>query len=205
MVQDTKDRIEPIGYTQLVRGHTRFWRDTAPSTIDLVWTNSPQKLIHCKNLDRPVADHNLVEVVWRLKGCPKVKMESLSRKWKSLNVNEFRREIEEIKWEDIQEFDNVDIAYDFLESKLRNILDRLIPIKKTQPNKKIKAWITEKTKDTMKLRDIARRNATTTNGEQEWSDFRKLRNLTTELVRKDRKNYQKKYISEQSRRHQATL
>ena len=61
MVEDTKNKIETLGFAQYVRGPTRFWKDTTQSLLDQVWTNNSNIIIHCKNLTRPVADHNIVE------------------------------------------------------------------------------------------------------------------------------------------------
>ena len=44
MVTETRDKIEILGYVQMVDGPTRFWWDTALSLIDHLWTNCPQKL-----------------------------------------------------------------------------------------------------------------------------------------------------------------
>ena len=189
LVNGVKDKIETLGYTQMVRGPTRFWRDTIPSLIDMVWMNCPTKMIHCKNIPRPVADHNLVEVLLRLKGNPKVKMEALRRKWKKLDVDLFRNEIEEIDWEKIYSIKDADLAYNFLEENMRRALDQQIPVARIQPCGRKRNWISENTKNCMILRDAARSNANATNEANDWSEFRKWRNKVTELVRKDRKKY----------------
>ena len=42
MVADMKDRIETLGFSQMVRGPTRHWKNTTPSLLDHVWLNMPQ-------------------------------------------------------------------------------------------------------------------------------------------------------------------
>ena len=44
MVKETREKIETLGFVQLVHGPTRFWRETAPSLLDQVWSNHPNKI-----------------------------------------------------------------------------------------------------------------------------------------------------------------
>ena len=118
MVNETKDKIESAGFAQLVKGPTRFWKNTHPSLIDQVWSNSPDKIIHCKNIARPVANHNIVEMLVRMKGNPRTNMEILKRRWRYFNQEVFKNRIKDIDWKDIYQIKNADLAYNFLEEKM---------------------------------------------------------------------------------------
>ena len=83
MVETTKERVETLGFAQLVKGPTRFWRDVCPSLLDQVWSNCPERVQFCKNLSRPIADHNIIETQVNLKSCPRTNLETEKKMEKS--------------------------------------------------------------------------------------------------------------------------
>ena len=88
MIEATKDKIETLGYAQMVRNPTRFWPNTRPSLIDHVWTNKPESVISCLNISRPVTDHNVIVTLVKLKGSVKTRAEVRVRKWGKLDKDE---------------------------------------------------------------------------------------------------------------------
>ena len=189
MVTDTKDNIETLGYMQIVEGATRFWKDTSPSLIDQVWCNNVQNIVHCKNMVRAVADHNIVETVVRLKGRIEIKLESRQRKWKELDVKKFKTHLEAKNWDEIIEMKDPDLAYNAIEENLKEALEKFIPIKKVQRKKDQKSWITTETRKMMEDRDRARAKAAESNEDDDWKSYRKMRNKVVEKVRKDKKEH----------------
>ena len=189
MVEDVKNRVETMGFTQQVKGPTRFWVNTVPSLLDQVWTNNPVKIIFCKNHSRPVADHNMVETSVRLKGNIRNNQESRKRKWKTLDLEQFKEKIRQIEWEKILEIEDPNIANNFFEENMRKVLDELIPVNKIQPTKKKSNWVSRETKELIEKRNNARNTATQTNTEEDWTLYRKTRNKVTEKLRKDKSDY----------------
>ena len=94
-------------------------------------------------------------------------MESLKRKWKDLNVRQYQMKVQNVDWNEIYSYRDVNLAYNFLESNLRNILDQMIPIKESSTKWKTKNWITESTINRMKERDELRAIANTTDSEDD--------------------------------------
>ena len=130
-----------------------------------------------------------------LKTCPKIKSESLKRNWKNLDIEEFKLKVANINWDSIYNISDVNLAYYFLESNLRQILDELIPILKVQPSGRKKRWISTQTQEEIKLRDGLRAEAVRTDSTEDWDKFRKCRNRVTDLVKKDKKVYMDKLYS----------
>ena len=191
MVEEVKNKIETKGFAQLVTGYTRFWQDVKPSLIDHSWTNNPGMVIHCKNSSRPVADHNLVETLVRLKGCPKTNLEIKKRNTKNLDIKKLQEKIKNYNWEEIYKETDVNLAYNFLEEKLREALDETAPIIKIQPGGNRKCWVTDKTKEHIESRNELKNIAVTSNKSEDWNHFRKERNKVTEMIRKDKKKHLK--------------
>ena len=65
------------------------------------------------------------------------------------------------------------------------------PMKTIQPRTNYKNWLKTETKQRMSDRDRAREQARETDTEQNWSDYRKIRNECTMKQRQDKKDYMK--------------
>ena len=63
MVDLTKEHIETEGFSQLITGITRVWRDQTDSTLDHIWVNCPQRVVNHSNLKRGSSDHNVITVI----------------------------------------------------------------------------------------------------------------------------------------------
>ena len=62
MVELVQQKIETIGFTQLVTEHTRSWRDQTDSLLDHIWVNCPSKVVNVVNKINGASDHILVEI-----------------------------------------------------------------------------------------------------------------------------------------------
>ena len=67
MVELVKEKVETMGFYQLIEGHTRCWNQQPDSLIDQCWSNVPEKLVYHKNEVRAYSDHNLIIVSFRTK------------------------------------------------------------------------------------------------------------------------------------------
>ena len=85
----------------------------------------------------------------------------------------------------------MDLASDFLESNIRNILDELCPRKVKQYNSKTKPWLSDNTKLMMQQRDKLRENARQTGDPTIWNDYKTARNKVCTALDKDRKSHMK--------------
>ena len=194
MVTQVKDRIETINFSQIIDSITRTWRHQNDSILDHIWVNDPSKVIKCWNKSDGFSDHNQIGVLYRFKGKGDKQSDYLKRDRKHWDLNEYKRRIEDINWDELYRTQNVDIANSIFEESISTILDEMIPIKKMQVRNNTASWLDDQTKIKMKNRDNARQLARDTDDDRDWEQFRKLRNECTEMVRKDRKNFRtKKY------------
>ena len=61
MIDQVKNRIETLGFSQLVEGNTHFWINTS-SLIDHCWTDCPNRILKIKNENRASSDHNAIQI-----------------------------------------------------------------------------------------------------------------------------------------------
>ena len=83
----------------------------------------------------------------------------------------------------------MDLANDFLESKIVGILDKMCPYKTVQYRNDCKNWLTDDTKMKMITRDITRERARQSGDQEQWSRYKVLRNEVNRAVNSDRKRH----------------
>ena len=187
MVDNTKQEIVTEGFVQLIQEKTRSWRGQQDSCIDHIWTNAPNLAISVSNEERCPSDHHVISVTIRLKGQEGNSQEYFSRRRSLFNLNRFRDNLKTSQWAEYYSITNPDRANNWLEERIRNLLQEESPVRVVQPSNKIKSWITGDTMETFKKRDLARQTAKNCDLDTDWTQYRKLRNLATQNMRKDKK------------------
>ena len=107
----------------------------------------------------------------------------------------YRNLLQNEDWAGIYDIEDVDIANDFLESRVVKILDTLCPLKTIQFRKECKNWLTEETKNMIHERDNIRELARTTGDQANWDRYKTLRNSVNNKVKKDRNLHYKNLYS----------
>ena len=79
---------------------------------------------------------------------------------------------------------------DIFTKKLTDILDKMAPVKKFQMKTNYATWVTDATKDRMKTRNLAQQTASVTGLDEDWDQYRKLRNEVTGLLRQNKFDWQ---------------
>ena len=194
MTEMLKTEITTRNFTQVIQGPTRFWSGARPSQIDQCWSNNSRKISNVKNLTRGTADHNVVAITYRVKGNLSNHLETIGRDRTKFSTSEFKRLMALQNWTEIFNAQNVDVAVCILEEKLRAVMDKLAPMKKFQSRRKQNYWISNDTKTLMTARDNMRDSAVQSGSHDEWSEYRRLRNLCNKCVKKDRGQNLKKHF-----------
>ena len=189
MVSDTKNSLEAGGFFQLISDITQSWPGQLDSLIDHFWTNDPNKILKVSNTVKAAGDHNVVSASIRIKGSDTRRLNTRKRSYKNFDPNQYRQKLQLINWDEIYDITDVDVANDFLETNIVNILDELCPMKTIQYQNECKTWLTSETKEKMTDRDKMRELARLTNDPVSWSNYRSLRNEVQRQVNRDRKKY----------------
>ena len=109
--------------------------------IDHYWTNDPQKIISVSNVVRAVGDHNVISARIRMKGSDIRRLDTRKRSYKNFDPIIYRQKLEAENWPEIYDINDVDLANDFLETKIVNILDNMCPYKTIQHRTDCKTWL----------------------------------------------------------------
>ena len=101
----------------------------------------------------------MVEIIIRIKGINKSPKEVIKRQRKDFNLELFKEKANIIDWTKLLETEDVNVSYDMFENLIRNILDKLAPMKKVKIKSNHKSWLTPATRDLITLRDKKREEA----------------------------------------------
>ena len=204
MVDETKNVIETSGFLQLVTNFTRSWRNQADSCLDQVWTNCPDRTVKVLNIARGASDHNVVGIHVAAQDIKTGGTNMVKRLWKQFDSAECIRRFRCIDWREVMNETNVNIAASKLEDTICTIMDELAPMKTVQSRTNFNNWLSEDTKNEMKLRDTARKIAKETNLDTDWDNFKKRRNNCTDRQRKDKNVYLREIYSKMETEHDSS-
>ena len=186
--------IYPHGVQQCVQGVTHSWPGRTDSCLDHIYTNRPQKLGQAQVQANGASDHRLIFVNKHAKNIRENIRYVKKRSYKNFKEQDFREAVNNIKWYDVYACQDVDLAVDLFTSKLTEILDKMAPVKKFQVRTKYAAWVSDNTKEKIKQRDAAQQTAATTQKEEDWAKYRRLRNDLTCVKKKEKLVWQQNHL-----------
>ena len=189
MVEETKQELETLGFSQQVRGPTRFWPNHTSSLLDQTWTNQPGRLHTVENLPWAASDHNIVRTVVRTKNPPLLQHPTKKRSMKNFNPVHYKQQLANIDWTQLYSIQDVNLANHHFQEKVLQVLDSMAPLKCIQNRRNYRSWVKDATKSLMEARNLARHTASLTKTNQDWNIYKELRNLCSRQVKSDKKEH----------------
>ena len=95
---------------------------------------------------------------------------------------------------DVYSANDVNVAVELLTTKLNAALDRHAPVRTIQVRSQYAPWLSYHTKLVMRQRDLAQHAATISQKNDQWREYKNLRNTATSCMRKDRASWEKNQI-----------
>ena len=195
MVTRTKDEIETRGFTQIIRGHTRTWRQQRDSLLDHCWVAKPDRVISWENTPRGRSDHNYISVTLRTKDKVINCQEVTKRLWKSFVPEQFRDRIGTLDWSDFYTCDNIDLLNSMFVEKVGGVLEEMAPMKSFQTRKSYSNWMDPDILQKMSDRDTLRDTARESNLDADWRAYKNARNRCTKMLREKRSSFSKTLLT----------
>ena len=177
-------------FYQLVCGITRSQYNSVSNTtevscIDHIYTNAKFRCSEPSVISFGDSDHDLLKYV-RFSKLPPVPTRVIcKRSYKKFDKSAFLHDVSLIDWSDVFSCSDVDKATVLFTQKFRYVLNIHAPWVRIQQRKSFTPWLTETTKNMIKLRDYWKKTAkylslhsSTTNDEQAfaWEQFKRFRN-----------------------------
>ena len=176
--------------SQLVNFDTRITQTTS-TCIDLILSSNPKRHIRTEPFKINLSDHYMVFTVIDTKFKQKMLNHKYAtfRAYKNFNENAFINEVQ-------NSFDNVDfsnddvyVAWDKWKSKFLNLCDKHAPLRKMRVRKKHLPWVDREVLEKIYERDFTHKKAVSNKNEEDWSQYKKIRNEVTNLIKLKKKEY----------------
>ena len=196
------DRIISHGFVQLITGPTRVQRGQTPSGLDHYYTNRPQRVNNIHAFYQGSSDHKLIFAVRHSEVKFSKARITMKRSYKNFNPDLFLEEVRRISWWEVYSCEDVENATELFTNKLNNILNRMAPVKKIQVRSKYAPWMSKETKIKIRTRDCAQQRALESGRQEDWREYRSVRNSVNSILRREKINWQRSKIekfSEDSR------
>ena len=183
-------RIFPHGVSQLVKVATRVWPGLADSGLDHIYSNRPEK---CSDITAELtgrSDHKLLKFTRFTKSLNRKVKYVRKRSFKNFDPKQFIEAVRNISWFDIYMCQDPSTATELLTKKLTDLLDSMAPIRTIQVRSKYAAWLSEQTKALLKQRDSAQVVAASSGSQDDWRNYKNLRNSATARMRREKKAWE---------------
>ena len=171
---------------QIINSPTRVTPRTS-STIDVIITNRPEKITNSGVIPISLSDHYMVYCTLGSKhnacneNCHRF---NISRNIGKVDVDDYVHDVDQISWEEVETFENVESAYNYFENRLLKVIEKHAPLRKKRIRKLESPWMTEEIIVLIRSRNCQKARAIVSKNEDDWNVFRRLRNQITMKIRK---------------------
>ena len=164
---------------------------TSKSLIDLVITSQPAKVKNSGAIDLGISDHNLVFAVFmttRVNPKPKY---ITNKAYKSLNIKQFRNDMEHAPWQLAGIFDDVDDSLYLWDYLYKDIVNHHLPTRKLKIRCKSLPWNSTYIRKQINLRYKLLKEAKSSQDQVKWELYKSKGNEVKKLLRQSEAAYWK--------------
>lgn len=181
--------FENYNFEQIINEPTRI-SGTVSTLIDAIFVTNQSLINKCGVISADnISDHSIIYCDCNLQKATTVPTIIRYRSFKNFNVNNFLESMHSLPWDNIFYENNVDKKIELLNSNIVTLFDVHAPIKESRVTKPKAPWLTANIKVFMKQRDSALQKFKRTKLNEDWINYKYLRNLTLAMIRREKKNY----------------
>ena len=186
--RDLRQTFSTYQLTQLIKSPTRI-TNRSKKLIDQIYTSDSNKVIASGVSQCVISDHSLIYLV---RHCKKLRGPSKVikyRNFKNYSSKNLKADLHTASWDEIDTSLTVDEAWDAFSTTLGNVIDQHVPLDTKRVRASTLPCLTSETRALMRSRDFHHKRAQKTQADREWRAYRDLRNKTTSLIRKSKREY----------------
>ena len=188
------EKIFPQGVVQVVTVATRSWPGQDDSGLDHIYTNKPEKVSSVYAEFIGGSDHKLIKITRFAKSVQRSVRYVRKRVFKNFDDDKFKQAIQQLSWWDLYCSESPDEAAEILTRKITSVLDHMAPIRTIQVRRRYAPWLSDKTKELIKERNVAHDIACRTKHQDDYRHYKNLRNQTTTSLRQDKKAWERQKL-----------
>lgn len=106
-------------------------------------------------------------------------------------MEKLNNDLKNLNWQSVINISSFNCAWNAFKDLIQSCVDKHAPLIEKNNSGKDCPWLTSQIKAKMNERDFLLRKAKRTGNENDWSTYRRLRNATTNLIRKSKANFQR--------------
>ena len=201
-VHHFSDIINSYNLSQLINEPTRVTHHSR-TLLDPIIVGNVSYVKSSGVLPPICSDHSPVFVDFK---CKLPKYYSFKRRIYDYNRADWARmenEIDNIKWNEIFDSNNVDDSAEILTMNLTRTINSFIPSKIIKFSNRDKSWVTPKIKHEIRKRNRLYRKAKRSRSCVNWADFKHQRNYVTSLIRAVKKTHVQSMIDKMEQHNQS--
>lgn len=185
---------ETYQFDQLIKDHTRITQ-ASRTTIDLVLTNEPNKIVKSGVVHLGFSDHSLIYTIRKITVPKQVNHKySTTRSFKRFNLNQFLDDLKQINWNSLDNLNNANDMWSTWKQMFLSIIDKHAPLKTKRIKGKKCPWLTPLVRRHLILRDTLKKQFVKTNNPIIWDKFKEARNLANKTVNSAKTEYYHSHI-----------
>lgn len=176
--------------SQIIEEPTRICRDSN-TLIDVIITNSPERLVSSGVSHIGISDHSLVYAIRKISipsGRQRHKIMH-TRKFKHFDGENFRNDLRKENWNSLKDFKSIDEMWDKWKTVFESVANKHAPIRTKRFRNKRQPWFNSTVRDAIIKRDILKREFNTNRSDDSWQKYKQARNFSNNTIKQAKRNY----------------
>lgn len=181
--------FENYNCQQIINEPTRITANTS-TLLDAIFVSDCSLVNECGTISTDhISDHKMVYCSLKLSKIPVEPKIIQYRCYKYFDVNNFLKDMHDLPWNNILYDNNIDNKIKIFNELILFLFNIHAPIKQSRITKPRAPWLTANLKIFMKQRDTALQKFKRTRNNNDWVNYKQLRNLTLTMVRRAKREY----------------
>ncbi|XP_057302635.1 uncharacterized protein LOC130636806 [Hydractinia symbiolongicarpus] len=177
---DIKDIFATNGFKQMIKEATR---SISKTLIDIFLTTDSTKISKSFVDANSISDHDLVGIVRKMHVKKYASRKLFTRDYSKFNKDLFKNELRNVPWKNCFVEDNMNSSWNLFKHYLTIVINKHAPLVERKIRGMQNPWMSRDIKTKINTRDYYLRCAKRTNSENDWSSYRRVRNLVSYLIR----------------------
>ncbi len=184
-----KNFMKMFGFFQIINSHTRI-TSTSASTIDLIVVSDVDRVSQSGVIPCSFSDHDIIFCTRKLdRGFFNKHNVVNIRSMKTYDSEVFKGKLKSLNWSDILDVDNVNLAWSMFSNMFKKVIEEVAPIREIRAKQRSQLWFTGEVRDLIQARDQAHSKFRQTKNNEDYLEFKKLRNLTQHKIQSLKRDF----------------
>ena len=193
--KELKTIIHQNGFTQIIKNPTRITKDSK-TLIDIIATNYPVNIVSSCVTATSLSDHDLVACVRKINNKKFPEKTTHCRNYRNYDPGLMEQDFASVNWIPVMTATNVNDALNIFNIIVKFIFDKHAPYTTKRSKSRPCQWMTDDIKNSMNERDRILRKARKYNNQNDWNDYKTMRNRCNIMTRKAKSVYTKELIDQ---------